>query len=74
MVACGSSMLMETHRLQYSPETERYSHYAQCWLERQFDAVVFINKTRAVTALPDDPPGDWEEHAEDPPETYPFGM
>jgi len=57
-----------------APETERYSHYAKAWLDRQFDAVIFFDKTRAVKALSGDPAGDWEENAEDPPETYPFGM
>ena len=38
-----------------APATERWSHYAQAWMEHQFDAVVHLDKTRAVTALLGDP-------------------
>jgi erythromycin esterase-like protein len=36
----------------YLPEDERRSHYFEAELARQFDAVVFIDQSRAVTALP----------------------
>ena len=57
-----------------APATERWSHYAEAWMVEQFDAVVHLDKTSAVTALEGDPAGEWEEHAQDPPETFPFGV
>jgi hypothetical protein len=36
----------------------------------QFDAVIHIDRTTAVTPL--DPGGGW--HSEEPPETYPGGL
>ena len=36
----------------YAPNTERQSHYFSARLGQQFDAVVFIDTTRAVTPLP----------------------
>jgi len=51
----------------YRPETERWSHYSQCILPRQYDAWVWFDETRAVTPLPGEQrPGDEE--------TYPFGL
>jgi erythromycin esterase-like protein len=35
----------------YLPETERPSHYYQAWLSRQFDAVIHIEVSSAVTPL-----------------------
>lgn len=35
----------------YQPRTERQSHYFDALLSRQFDAVVYIDRTRAVTPL-----------------------
>jgi erythromycin esterase-like protein len=51
----------------YRPDTERWSHYADSELSRQFDAWVWFDETRAVTALADG-------HAQGMPETYPFGV
>jgi erythromycin esterase-like protein len=50
----------------YRPETERWSHYVECELPRQFDAYVWFDETRAVTPLPGR-----TEPGED---TYPFGL
>jgi erythromycin esterase-like protein len=36
----------------YRPETERQSHYFTARLSQQFDAVVFVDTTAAVTPLP----------------------
>jgi protein-L-isoaspartate(D-aspartate) O-methyltransferase len=36
----------------YRPETERWSHYAQAILPRQFDAWTWFDETEAVTPLP----------------------
>ena len=51
----------------YRPETERWSHYSEAILPRQFDAWVWFDETRAVTPLP----GEQRPGAE---ETYPFGL
>lgn len=55
----------------YRPETERWSHYSEAVLPRQFDGWVWFDETHAVTPLPGETrPG--ERHRED--ETYPFGL
>jgi erythromycin esterase-like protein len=36
----------------YRPETERWSHYAEAILPRQFDAYVWFDRTEAVRPLP----------------------
>ena len=51
----------------YRPETERWSHYSDCTLPRQFDAWVWFDETSAVTPLPGE-----QRPGED--ETYPFGL
>jgi len=51
----------------YRPDTERWSHYAEAELSRQFDAWVWFEHTQAVTALGDG-------HAAGMPETYPFAL
>jgi len=51
----------------YRPETERWSHYSEAMLPRQFDAYVWFDHTTAVTPLPGEP-----VQGED--ETYPFGL
>ena len=51
----------------YRPETERWSHYSECVLPRQYDGWVWFDETRAVTPLPGP-----ERPGED--ETYPFGL
>lgn len=55
----------------YRPDTERWSHYSQAILPRQFDGWVWFDDTRAVTPLPGAgaarEPGQEEE-------TYPFGL
>ncbi len=52
----------------YRPETERWSHYSEAVLPDQFDAWVWFDETRALTALgPPEP-----DHGL--PETYPFGL
>jgi erythromycin esterase-like protein len=51
----------------YRPDTERWSHYSECSLARQYDAFVWFDETTAVTPLP----GPSEAGAE---ETWPFGL
>jgi erythromycin esterase-like protein len=54
----------------YLPHTERQSHYFSAQMAIQFDAVIHIDRTTAVTPL--DPGGGW--HGDEPPETYPGGL
>jgi erythromycin esterase-like protein len=51
----------------YRPETERWSHYFDAHLSRQFDALVWFEETTPVHALPGRP-------AEGAPDIYPFGV
>jgi protein-L-isoaspartate(D-aspartate) O-methyltransferase len=51
----------------YRPETERWSHYTDAELPRQFDAYAWFDRTKAVTPLTD-------EHGKGMPETWPFGL
>ena len=51
----------------YRPETERWSHYSEAILPRQFDAWLWFDETQAVTPLPGE-----QRPGED--ETYPFGL
>jgi erythromycin esterase-like protein len=53
----------------YVPETERASHYFRAHLARQFDLIIHIDETRALTPLER-----WSRHEEDIPETYPTGV
>ena len=52
------------------PETERHSHYFFAQLPQQFDAVIHIDRTRAVQPL--DAGAHWDA-AREVPETYPSG-
>jgi erythromycin esterase-like protein len=54
----------------YRPDTERWSHYGGASLSHQFDAVVHLDRTRALQPL--DPAQVVHPTAE--PETYPSGM
>lgn len=54
----------------YRPETERLSHYAECDVARQFDAVIHVDRTHAVEPL--DPVASWNSDLVA--ETYPSGL
>jgi erythromycin esterase-like protein len=54
----------------YHPQTERHSHYFTARLSEQFDAVIHIDLTRAVSPLGVAP----EPLLEEPPETFPTGI
>ena len=55
----------------YRPETERWSHYSEAILPKQFDAWVWFDETHAVTPLSAElSPGE----APSVEETYPFGL
>jgi erythromycin esterase-like protein len=51
----------------YRPKTERWSHYVECQLPRQFDAWLWFDQTTAVTPLP-------ARQAAGPDDTWPFGL
>lgn len=51
----------------YRPDTERWSHYFDAHLGRQFDAMVWFEVSSPVTALAGAP-------AEGAPDIYPFGL
>ncbi len=54
----------------YRPETERLSHYFSCRLPNQFDAVIHIDRTKAL--IPFERTSTW--HAGETPETYPSAV
>jgi erythromycin esterase-like protein len=54
----------------YRPDTERWSHYFEARLPEQFDAMIHLDHTTALTPL--DRTSGWDEG--EPPETYPTGM
>jgi len=68
--ALSTSLLGRAIGVIYRPETERFSHYFESVLGEQFDAMIWIEQTRPVTALP--LPKSQQLEAED--ETYPFGV
>jgi protein-L-isoaspartate(D-aspartate) O-methyltransferase len=51
----------------YRPDTERWSHYSNAVLPRQFDAWLWFDQTKAVTPLSDESRAGEEE-------TFPFGL
>lgn len=56
----------------YRPETERWSHYSEAILPKQFDCWVWFDETNAVTPLGGERrPGDAAAAVD---ETYPFGL
>ncbi len=55
----------------YRPETERWSHYSEAILPKQFDAYVWFDETSAVTPLPGEARPGLHSGTE---ETYPFGL
>ena len=56
----------------YRPETERWSHYYETELPRQFDALIHIDCTTALRGL--EPGEHWERGVTEPPETFPSGI
>jgi erythromycin esterase-like protein len=53
----------------YKPETERASHYFRARLPEQFDAIIHVDTTTALTPLER-----WSQEEVDLPETYPTGV
>lgn len=52
----------------YRPDTELQSHYAETSLPQQFDGLIWLDETRAVTPLGP------EHRRTGNPDTYPFGL
>ena len=75
--AAGSLDVLAAPRLQraigviYKPETERFSHYFHAILSRQFDAMLHLDRTEALTPLDPDP---GYEEPDEMAETWPFGV
>ena len=68
--ACRGPLLERAIGVIYRPETERQSHYFQSVMAVQFDAVIHIDRTRAVEPL--ERTALWEQG--EVPETYPSGL
>jgi erythromycin esterase-like protein len=66
----GGSRLERAIGVIYRPETERASHYFAAGLTDQFDAVLHIDRTRALEPL--ERSVGWDRG--EPPETYPSGI
>ena len=54
----------------YRPDTERWSHYFAARLPAQFDAIIHLDGTEALTPL--DRSAGWDEG--EPPETWPTAL
>ena len=54
----------------YRPETERQTHYFDARLAEQFDAVIHLDRTRALEPL--ERTSLWDQG--EPPETFPSGI
>jgi erythromycin esterase-like protein len=67
--ALREPMLERAIGVVYRPRTERQSHYFQARLAAQFDAVVHVDRTRAVEALEG-----VEVWTAEPPETFPSAL
>ncbi|MBA1204818.1 erythromycin esterase family protein [Pseudomonas capeferrum] len=66
--ALSASLLERAIGVIYRPMTERQSHYFEAVLSEQFDALVWIEETHAVTPLPVSGTPRGEE------DTFPFGV
>lgn len=65
----GIRPLVDAIGVVYKPETERASHYFRARLPDQFDAVIHVDTTTALTPLER-----WSREDADLPETYPTGV
>lgn len=68
--ALAAPMLERAIGVIYRPETERLSHYFDTRLPDQFDAIIHLDRTRALIPLEKTVP--WERG--EAPETYPSGI
>jgi erythromycin esterase-like protein len=68
--ALRGALLQRAIGVIYRPETERWSHYFEARLPEQFDAMIHLDNTAALTPL--DRTAGWDEG--EPPETWPTGI
>jgi len=68
--ALRGTLLQRAIGVIYRPETERWSHYFEARLPEQFDAIIHLDNTVAVTPL--DRTAGWDEG--EPPETWPTSL
>jgi erythromycin esterase-like protein len=68
--ALRGALLQRAIGVIYRPETERWSHYFHARLPEQFDAMIHLDSTSALTPL--DRTAGWDEG--EPPETWPTGI
>lgn len=66
----GGPCLQRAIGVIYLPRSERASHYFQCRLPQQFDAVIHIDRTKAL--IPFERTSGWE--AGELPETWPYAV
>jgi erythromycin esterase-like protein len=67
--ALAASRLERAIGVVYKPETERASHYFRARIAEQFDAVIHVDVTAALSPLER-----WSREEADLPETYPTGV
>jgi erythromycin esterase-like protein len=65
--ALASSRLERFIGVIYRPDTERWSHYAECSLPHQYDGYLWFDETRAVEPLGEEPRSGMAD-------TWPFGL
>lgn len=68
--ALRGALLQRAIGVIYRPDTERWSHYFHARLPEQFDAMIHLDNTTALTPL--DRSAGWDEG--EPPETWPTGV
>lgn len=68
--ALRGALLQRAIGVIYRPETERWSHYFEARVPEQFDAIIHLDNTVAVTPL--DRTAGWDEG--EPPETWPTSL
>jgi len=68
--ALRGALLQRAIGVIYRPDTERWSHYFHARLPEQFDAMIHLDNTTALTPL--DRTAGW--HEGEPPETWPTGI
>ena len=68
--ALRGALLQRAIGVIYRPQTERWSHYFEARLPEQFDAIIHLDNTVALTPL--DRSAGWDEG--EPPETWPTAL
>lgn len=74
VVLLGKERLERYIGVIYAPATERWSHYLKTRLDQQYDALIYLDKTRALNPLDRQSMAESEHMQEDLSETYPTGQ